>query len=88
MTYTKNNTRNRKSTRNRKPRKVNNDLHSKSTCTCGRTIHFPKNARFGYKWTCNSCGRTWVLSRYDGSGTPCDLSYSKTRTRQLRNSGY
>jgi hypothetical protein len=36
--------------------------HLKGRCDCGRTIHFPKDARYGQRWTCQDCGRVWVLS--------------------------
>ena len=36
--------------------------HLSSTCRCGRRMHFPKYARFGYIWKCRRCGMRYVLS--------------------------
>jgi hypothetical protein len=32
-----------------------------SYCDCGREIHWPRNYRYGEKWRCYNCGRTWEL---------------------------
>ena len=37
--------------------------HLSGYCDCGRRIHFPKDAEYGYEWTCYRCGRSYVLSR-------------------------
>jgi len=48
--------------------------HLKGRCDCGRTIHYPKWARYGHRWTCQDCGRVWILSR---DGEPLERTYSK-----------
>jgi hypothetical protein len=36
--------------------------HLAGKCSCGRPIHFPRDAQLGYQWVCRRCGKTWVLS--------------------------
>lgn len=35
--------------------------HEMGYCDCGREIHFPCTARYGDKWRCYGCGRSWTL---------------------------
>jgi hypothetical protein len=41
--------------------------HQVNKCGCGRTIHWPRNAKHGDKWKCKGCGTIWNLVP---SGTP------------------
>ena len=34
-------------------------MHRSGKCTCGRRIHFPKDAAAGDAWKCYKCGKTW-----------------------------
>ena len=38
--------------------------HLSGHCTCGRRLHYPKNATMGSTWTCWKCGKTWTLSTH------------------------
>lgn len=38
-------------------------MHRAGRCDCGRTIHFPKDARLGHQWKCWRCGKVWTLAR-------------------------
>ncbi|WP_372847190.1 hypothetical protein [Pontiella sp.] len=41
---------------------IRNMAHLSGHCECGRPIHFPKTATYGYRWECYRCGRSYVLS--------------------------
>jgi len=38
--------------------------HQTNKCTCGKTIHWPKNAKIGDTWKCRdrTCGTIWTLA--------------------------
>lgn len=38
--------------------------HFVGRCSCGKKIHFPRNAKYGYEWECYKCGQVWVLDKH------------------------
>jgi hypothetical protein len=44
--------------------------HEMGRCYCGREIHWPRDARYGDRWRCYQCGRTWTLLPDGWRGQP------------------